>query len=101
MIAMTSLIFTIPHLSSPTVYPFWAISMHFSTVFFHSLTILAQSPATRDFVVSSSIVYMAQYDNKFVLPALPIAENLQRCDRVLCTTCKDKEVSYDHSYNDE
>jgi len=101
MIAMTSLIFTISHLSSPAVYPFWAISVHSSTVFFYSLTILAQSPATRDFVASSSVVCMAQYDNKFVLPASPIAENLQRYNRALCTICKDKEVPYDHSYNNE
>jgi len=44
---------------------------------------------------------MAQCDNKFVLPALPIAENLGRCDRALCTTCKGKEAPYDCSYNDE
>jgi len=44
---------------------------------------------------------MARYDNKFVLFALPITENLQRCDRVLCTTCKGKEVPYGCSYNDE
>jgi len=36
-----------------------------------------------------------------VLPALPIAENLQRCDRALCTTCKGKEVPYGYSYNDK
>jgi len=36
-----------------------------------------------------------------VLPVLPIAENLQRCDRVLCTICKGKEALYGHSYNDE
>ena len=36
-----------------------------------------------------------------MLPALPIAENLQRCDRALCITCKGKEVSYSRSYNDE
>jgi len=36
-----------------------------------------------------------------MLPALPIAENLQRCDRALCTICKGKEASYGHSYNDE
>jgi len=36
-----------------------------------------------------------------VLPALLIAENLQRCDRALCTTCKGKEAPYSHSYNDE
>ena len=48
--------------------------------------------ATRDFVVLSSVVYMAQYNNKFVLPASPIAENLQRCDRALCTTYKGKEA---------
>jgi len=36
-----------------------------------------------------------------VLPALPIAENLQRCNRALCTTCKGKEAPYGHSYNNE
>ena len=36
-----------------------------------------------------------------MLPALPIAENLQRCDRALCTICKGKEAPYGHSYNDE
>ena len=48
--------------------------VHFSTVFSYSLTILAQSlatcanvmAATRNFVASSSIVCMAQCDNKFV-----------------------------------
>ena len=106
---MTSLISTIPCLSSPAVYPSWAISVHSSTVFSHSLTISAQSSttcanvmaATRDFVALSSVVCMARCDNKFVLPALPIAENLQRCDRALCTTCKGKEVPYGCSYNDE
>jgi len=44
---------------------------------------------------------MARCDNKFVLPALPIAKNLQRCDRALCTTCKDKEALYGRFYNDE
>jgi len=52
-------------------------------------------------VFSSIVVCMAQCDNKFVLPALPIAENLQRCDRALYTTCKGKEALYGHSYNDE
>jgi len=109
MIAMTSLISTISHLFSPAVYPSWAISVHSSTVFFYSLTILAQSSitctnvmaATRDFVALSSVVCMARCDNKFVLPALPIAENLQRCDKALYNTCKGKEAPYDHSYNDE
>jgi len=36
-----------------------------------------------------------------VLPASPIAENLQRYNRALCTACKDKEVPYGRSYNDE
>jgi len=36
-----------------------------------------------------------------VLSALPIAENLQKCDRALCTICKGKEAPYGHSYNDE
>jgi len=48
-----------------------------------------------------SIVCMAWCDNKFVLPALPIAENLQRCNRALYTICKGKEVPYSCSYNDE
>ena len=109
MIAMTSLISTIPRLSSSAVYLFWAISVHSSTVFSHSLTISAQSlttctnvmAATRNFVASSSVIYMTRCDNKFVLPASPIAENLQRCDRVLCTTYKGKEVPYGCSYNNE
>jgi len=109
MIAMTSLISTIPHLSNPAVYPSWAISVHSSTVFSHSLTILAQSlatcanvmAATRNFVTSSSVVCMARCDNKFVLPVSPIAENLQRYDKILCTICKGKKVSYGCSYNDE
>jgi len=83
--------------------------VHSPTVFYHSLTISVQSLATctnvmtttRNSVTSSNVVYIAQCDNKFVLPVLPIAENLQRCDRALCTTCKGKEVPYDHSYNDE
>jgi len=83
--------------------------VHSFTVFSHSLTILTQSlatcanimAATRNFVASSSIVCMARCDNKFVLPASPIAENLQRCDRALCTTCKGKEVPYSCSYNNE
>ena len=57
--------------------------------------------ATRDFVALSSIVCIAQCDNKFVLPALPIAENLQRCDRALYTVYKGKEALYSCSYNDK
>jgi len=106
MIAMTSLISTISRLFGPAVYPSWAISVHSFTIFSHSPTILAQSPATyanvmavtRNFVALSSIV---QYNNKFVLPALPIAENLQRYDRALYTTCKGKEAPYGCFYNDE
>ena len=44
---------------------------------------------------------MTRCDNKFVLPALPITKNLQRCDRILCTTCKGKEAPYGYSYNNE
>jgi len=44
---------------------------------------------------------MARCDNKFVLSALPIAENLQRCDKALYTTCKGKEAPYGCFYNDE
>ena len=83
--------------------------VHSPIVFYYSLTILAQflitcanvMAATRNFVTLSSIVCMALCDNKFVLPASPIAKNLQRCDKVLCTTCKGKEVPYGHSYNDK
>jgi len=57
--------------------------------------------ATRNFVASSSVVYIAQYNNKFVFLALPIAKNLQRYNRVLCTTYKGKEAPYGCSYNDE
>jgi len=57
--------------------------MHSFTVFSYSLTISAQSlatctnvmAATRNFVALSSIVCIARCDNKFVLPASPIAEN--------------------------
>jgi len=31
----------------------------------------------------------------------PIIENLCRCDKALCTTCKGKGAPYGHSYNDE
>jgi len=83
--------------------------VHSPTVFYHSLTILAQSlticanviAATRNFVASSSVVCMARCNNKFVLPTLPIAENLQRYDRVLCTACKGKEAPHGCSYNDK
>jgi len=44
---------------------------------------------------------MAQYNNKFVLPTLPIAKNLGRCDKALYTTYKGKEVPYGHSYNNK
>jgi len=77
--------------------------MHFSTIFYHFLTISAQSLVTctnvmaaiRNFIALSSVVCMARCDNK------SIAENLQRCDRALCTTCKGKEMPYGCSYNDE
>jgi len=36
-----------------------------------------------------------------VLPASPIAENLQRYDKALCTICKGKKAPYGCSYNDE
>jgi len=73
------------------------------TTFFSELVILSTNvmAATRDFVASSSVVCMAQCDNKFVLPASPIAKNLQRYDKALCTTCKGKEALYGHFYNDE
>ena len=81
---MTSLISTIPRLSGPAIYPSWAISVHSSTIFSHSPTISAQSlatcanvmAATRNFVALSSVVCMARCDNKFVLPASPIAEDM-------------------------
>ena len=57
--------------------------------------------ATRDFVALSSIVCMARCDNKFVLPASPIAKNLQRYNKALYTTCKGKEAPYGRSYNGE
>ena len=57
--------------------------------------------ATRNFVALSSIVCMAQCDNKFMLPALPIAENLCRYDKALYTIYKSKEVPHGHFYNDE
>ena len=36
-----------------------------------------------------------------MLPASPIAENLQRCDKALCTIYKGKEVPYGCFYNNE
>jgi len=53
------------------------------------------------FVALSSVSCMAQCKRKFVLFALPIIENLCRCDKALCTICKGKEVPYGCSYNDE
>jgi len=83
--------------------------VHSPTVFYYSLTISAQFLATctnvmattRNFVVLSNVVCIAQCNNKFVLPTSPIAKNLQRCDRALCTTCKGKKAPYGHSYNNE
>jgi len=83
--------------------------VHFSTLLHNSLTISAQClttcanvmAATRHFVVSSSISCMTRCEKKFVLPASPIIENLCKCDKVLCTTCKGKELPYGCSYNDE
>jgi len=83
--------------------------MYFSTFFHNSLTISAQCltictnvmAATRHFVTLSSISCMARCERKFVLPASPIIENLCRCDKALCTTCKGKGAPYGHSYNDE
>ena len=83
--------------------------VHFPAFLHNSLTILAQClttcanvmAATRCFVATGSISFMAQCERKFILPALPIIENLCRCDKALCTTCKGKEVPYGCSYNDE
>ena len=83
--------------------------VHFPTLLHNSLTISAQClttcanvmAATRHFVVSSSISCMTRCEKKFVLPASPIIENLCKCDKVLCTTCKGKELPYGCSYNDE
>jgi len=83
--------------------------VYFPTIFYHSLAISAQSLATcanviattKISVASSSVVYMTQCNNKFVLPTSPTAENLQRCDRALCTAYKGKEAPYGCSYNNE
>jgi len=83
--------------------------VHLPTLFHNSLTILAQClttcanvmATTRHFVASSSVSCMAQCERKFVLPASPIIENLCRCNKALCTTCKGKEAPHGHSYNDE
>ena len=56
---------------------------------------------TKNFIALSSIVCIAWYDNKFVLSASPIAENLQRCNKTLYTICKGKKAPYGHFYNDE
>jgi len=57
--------------------------------------------AARNFVALSSIVCIAQCDNKFILPTLPIAKNLCKYNKALYTICKSKEASHGHFYNDE
>ena len=83
--------------------------VYFPTLLHNSLTISAQClttyanvmAVTRHFVALSSISCMAQCERKFALPASPIIENLCRCDKVLYTTYKGKEVPYGRSYNDK
>ena len=52
MIAMTSLISTISHLSGPAVYPFWAISMQFCLAM---ITIPGSPYSAKDMLISSTI----------------------------------------------
>ena len=56
-----------------------------------------------DFVALKKInyVYMASSQNRFVLPDLPIAVNLSKCEKVLYSLYKGKKVPYGSFYKDE
>jgi len=44
---------------------------------------------------------MASSQNEFVLPNSPIAMNLSKCEKALCSLCKSKKASYGSFYKDE
>ena len=56
-----------------------------------------------DFVVLKKINYicMASSQNRFILPNLPIAVNLSKCKKALCSLCKSKKVPHGSFYKDE
>jgi len=57
----------------------------------------------KDFVASRRIdyVYITSSLNKFILLNLPIAMNLFKCKKLLCSLSKDKNVPYSRFYKDE
>jgi len=59
MIAMTSLISTIPHLSGPSVYLFWAISMQ---SYLAMITMPGSPYNTKDILTSSTIPSITDQD---------------------------------------
>jgi len=61
MIAITSLISTIPCLSSPFVYPFWAISVQSCLAM---ITISSSSYNTKDMLTASTIPSTTDQDKR-------------------------------------
>jgi len=59
--------------------------------------------AIEDFVALKIINYacMASSQNRFILPNLPIAVNLSKCEKTLCSLCKSKKVPHGSFYKDE
>ena len=49
-----------------------------------------------DFIGSSKVNYacMASSQNRFVLSDLPIAVNLSKCEKTLCSLCKGKKAPH-------
>jgi len=44
---------------------------------------------------------MASSQNGFVLPDSPIAVNLSKCEKILCSLCKDKKAPHGSFYEDK
>jgi len=61
MIAMTSLIFIIPHLSGPFVYPFWAISVQSCLAM---ITMSGSPYNAKDMLTSSTIPSTTDQDER-------------------------------------
>ena len=59
--------------------------------------------AIEDFVALKEINYicMASSQNRFVLPDSPIAVNLSKCEKTLCSLYKGKKAFYGSFYEDE
>ena len=59
--------------------------------------------AMKDFVAMKKINYacMALNQNRFILPNLPIAVNLSKYKKALCSLCKGKKVHHGSFYKDE